>query len=119
MGVCFIAVAVAVFEWSVYAVVDVADGLSDQSASQRNLPVEYGCPGCIADLDDGQPLASGHLCDGHRLYLIKYRVDVCLAFLRQETDGVWAFAVLEGHRALCAGCCWRDGDHGLLNTVYS
>ena len=125
VGVCSVAVAVAVPEWGVYAVIHVADGLGDQPASQRHLPVEHGGVGCVADCDDGQPLASGYCRDGMGLHLIKYNMGVRVAFFRQETDGVWAFGVLEGYCAVCAGCGWRDGCllvdgrvYGLLFIVY-
>ena len=99
MGVCSVVAAVVVPEWGVYAVVDVADGLGDQPASQRHLSLEYGGAGYAADCDDGQPLASGHRRDGLGLYIIKYSMGVCVAFLRQEAGGVWADVVPEGHRA--------------------
>ena len=41
---------------------------------------------------------------------------VCVAFLRQEADGVWAAVVPEGYRAVCAGCGWRDACHVFRNT---
>ena len=119
MGVCSVAVAVAVSEWGVYAVVHVADGLGDQPASQRHLSLEYGGAGYAADCDDGQPLASGHRRDGLGLHLIKYNMGVCVAFLRQEADGVWAAGIPEGHRAVCpgCGCCHEPGV--ALDKVYS
>ena len=116
VGVCSVVVAVALSERGVYAIVHVADGLGDQSASQRHLPVEYGSAGCVADCDDGWPLASGYCRDGMGLHLIKYNMGVCVAFLRQEADGVWTAGVLEGYRAVCAGCGWRDACHVFRNT---
>ena len=103
MVVCSVAVAVAVPEWGVHAVVHVTDGLGDQPTSQRHLPVEYGGAGSAADGDDGQSLASRHRRDGLGLYIIKYSMGVCVAFLRQEAGGVWAVGVFEGYRAFRPG----------------
>ena len=91
--------------------------LTDSIISQ--LPVEHDHSGRPPDSLDGQSLARRHLRDGHRLYHIKYTMDVCLASVRPSPDALPLAPFPERHPALCPRRRSRDDYHESGDRVYS